>query len=244
MHGGKGQAAYGALERFSFGDLALADERAAFISKTYLHLAGAVLAFAALCTIFLQMGVAEQLFTKVANFRWGFAIFMGAFMLVSIVAENATRRAISKPAQYCGLGVYVVAEALVFCPLLFIADRFFPGKNILPTAATITGALFAGLTVIVHLTRKDFSFMRGILFFGGFALFAIAIVAAIMGFNLPVLFTCAAIALMCGYILYDTSNVIHHYLPSQYIIASLGLFAAFAGLLWHVIVLLMKLQDD
>ena len=45
-----------------------------------------------------------------------------------------------------------------------------------------------------------------------------------------------------GAILYDTSNIIHHYNPEQYIAASLSLFASVALLFWYMIQFLMSLS--
>jgi FtsH-binding integral membrane protein len=50
------------------------------------------------------------------------------------------------------------------------------------------------------------------------------------------------ILLASGYILYDTSNVLHHYRTDQYVAASLALFAAVALLFWYVLRLLMELN--
>ena len=50
------------------------------------------------------------------------------------------------------------------------------------------------------------------------------------------------IALACGFILYDTSNVLHHYRIGQHVAASLALFASVALLFWYVLQLLMYLQ--
>ena len=53
------------------------------------------------------------------------------------------------------------------------------------------------------------------------------------------------IALACGYILYDTSNVLHHYHTSQYVAASLALFASVVLLFWYVLrIMLMFASDD
>jgi FtsH-binding integral membrane protein len=54
---------------------------------------------------------------------------------------------------------------------------------------------------------------------------------------------CAAmVVLACGYIMYDTSNVIHHYRTNQHVAAALALFASVALLFWYVLQLLMSLQ--
>jgi hypothetical protein len=48
--------------------------------------------------------------------------------------------------------------------------------------------------------------------------------------------------LASGYILYDTSNVLHHYRIGQHVAASLALFAAVALMFWYMIQLVMSLN--
>ena len=52
-------------------------------------------------------------------------------------------------------------------------------------------------------------------------------------------FSYAMIALACGYILYDTSNVLHNYRTDQYVAAALALFAAVMLLFWYVLRILL-----
>ena len=106
-----------------FAALAAADERSTFISKTYLHLAGAIALFAALEAVILKSGIGESLM-GFAMTRWGWLIIIGAFMLVSIVASNWAVSAVSPATQYAGLGLYVLAESIIFAPLLFFAQRY------------------------------------------------------------------------------------------------------------------------
>ena len=53
----------------------------------------------------------------------------------------------------------------------------------------------------------------------------------------------AMIGFACGYILYDTSNILHHYRTDQHVAASLALFASVALLFWYVLRLLMALSS-
>src|SRR5690606_4432764 len=110
----------------------------------------------------------------------------------------------------------------------------------IPTAALVTLVLFGGLTGIVFLTRKDFSFMRGIL--GVLALAALGVIVCswIFGFSLGVFFAGAMVALAGGYILYNTSNVLHHYRTDQHVSAALTLFADVALMFWWVLRIFMS----
>jgi len=225
-----------------FAAQAGADERADFITKTYLHLAGAIGAFVILETALFRLGVAEKMFLLLGGARFGWLIVLGAFMVVSMVAEKWARSATSVGTQYMGLGLYVVAEALIFTPLLYIAHLrdVETGGSIITSAAVATLGLFSVLTAVVFVTRKDFSFLRGILIFGGIAAFGFIIAAVVFNFALGPIFTYAMIAFACGYILYYTSNVLHHYRIGQHVAASLALFAAVALLFWYILRLFMS----
>jgi hypothetical protein len=134
-------------------------------------------------------------------------------------------------------GLYVLAEAVIFVPILYIARAMDP--MLIPTAGVTTLVLFGVLTAVVFATRADFSFLRSVLIFGGFAALALIVVAILFGFALGPIFTVAMIALACGYILYDTSNVLHHYRIGQHVAAALALFAAVALLFWYILRLFM-----
>jgi FtsH-binding integral membrane protein len=230
-----------AAPTFGFAAQAAADERAEFITKTYTHLAGAIAAFVVLEAVLLNLPGVQNLIGLMVGMRYSWLIVLGAFMLVSWVAESWARSAVSPTKQYLGLGLYVVAEAVIFVPLLWFAGRI--DSSIIPTAGLTTLGLFAVLTAIVFITRKDFSFLRGILMFGGFAALGLIVVAIVVGFSLGPIFTYAMIALACGYILYHTSNVLHHYRIGQHVAAALALFAAVALLFWYILRLFLMSRD-
>ena len=135
-----------------------ADERTDFIRKTYLHLGGAVLGFIAIEAILLRLPIGADLVNLMLAQRYSWLIVMAAFFGVSILSERWARSTTSVATQYAGLGLYVVAESIIFLPILLIADRFYPG--IIPQAGMVTGVLFGGLTMIVFLTGHDFSYLR------------------------------------------------------------------------------------
>ena len=160
-------------------------------------------------------------------------------MAVSWVADYWAHHGVSRQMQYVGLSLYVVAEALLFVPLLYIADRFAPGA--IQSAGIVTLTVFGGLTATVFITKADFSFLRLALAIGGFAALALIIVSILFG--MPMLgtwFSIAMVVLACGYILYTTSNILHHYRTDQSVAASLALFASVALLFWYVLQLFMS----
>ncbi|NLF74025.1 MAG: permease [Candidatus Anammoximicrobium sp.] len=218
---------------YTFAAQAAADERAGFIAKTYAHLAGAIVAFIAIEAVLLNTPGIENLVGLMLGTRYGWLVVLGLFMVVSWIADSWAQSPVSPTKQYWGLGLFVVAEAVIFVPLLFIAQRV--DANIIPLAGFTTLVLFSVLTAIVMFTRRDFSFLRTVLLFGGFAAMGLIVVSILFNFALGPIFTYAMIALACGYILYDTSNVLHHYRIGQHIAAALALFAAVALLFWYIV---------
>ncbi len=217
------------------------DERADFITKTYMHLAGAVGCFAILEYGLLQLPGVDR-FAMAMFSGWNWLIVMAAYMGVSYLAQKWAQSATSVSTQYLGLGLYVVVEAVIFLPILFIASTFY--ENAIATAAIITGVTFVGLTAIVFATRKNFTFLGPILGVCGMAAMGVMICAVLFGFNLGLVFTGAMIALMCGYIVYDTSNVLHNYRIGQHVAAALALFASIVTLFWYILRLVMILNDE
>ena len=135
-----------------------------------------------------------------------------------------------------------MAEAIIFVPILLIASRF-GGGDVIPIAGIITLLLFGGLTAIVLITRHDFSYLKAGLCIASLAAMGFVICSLIFGFSLGLLFTVAMIVFACAWILYDTSNVVHHYHIGQHVAASLALFASVALLFWYVLRLVMAFSS-
>ena len=219
-------------------------ERTAFIRRTYTHLAGAVLALVALEVALFQLVPAETMqgLVRTMTAGYGWLIVLGAFMGVSWLARSWANSATSSTMQYAGLGLYVVAEAVILLPLLYIAATLV-GPSVPVSAAAITAIVFILLTAYVMFTGADLAGWGKYLAIAGIAAMATIAAAILFGFNLGVLFSGVMVALACGYILYDTSNVLHHYRTDQHVAASLALFASVALLFWYVLRLVMAMQS-
>ena len=231
----------------SIAAAAAADERASFIAKTYVHLAGAIGALIILETILLQLPITNQLIGMMQGSGW--LIVLGAFMVVSWIANSWAMSSTSITKQYLGLGLYVVAQAFILLPLLSYA-RWMDQVNespmfsgVIGTAGLATFGLFTALTAVVFITRKDFSFLRSVLMFGGFAALGLIVCAILFKFSLGPIFTYVMVAFACAHILYDTSNVLHRYRIGQHVAASLSLFASVALLFWYVLRIVMSSRD-
>lgn len=227
---------------------AAAADRVTFIRRTYVHLGIAIAAFAGLETYLLKASWATSLVGGMLQNWW---IVLIAFMGVSWLANWWAQSSTSRGLQYLGLGAYVVIEAVIFLPLLSIAMYSLPEKTmvggqlvsqgaiLISSAGLMTALLVAGITATAFVTRKDFSFLSGILTVGGFAALGVMICSMIFGFQLGMLFSGAMILFAGGSILYTTSNIIHRYRTDQHVAAALALFAGVMLLFWYIVRLLL-----
>lgn len=134
-----------------------------------------------------------------------------------------------------GLGLFVVAEAVIFVPLLAIAANVSGDGSVIMKAGIVALGLFAGLTFTVLVTRTDFSWLAPILAIGGFAALGFIIASAIFGFTLGNVFAFVMVAFAGTSILYQTSNVLHRFNTKQHVAAALTLFASVALLFWYIL---------
>ena len=218
-------------------------ERVAFIRRTYAHLGGAILAFVALETLLISSNLGKQL-TESMLLSGAWMAVMVAFMVVGWIANKWAMSGASPTKQYMGLGLYVLAEVLIFCPLLYIAKWYSGQDYIIEQAGLTTLLLFGGLTATVFITKKDLSFMGKTLSIALWGAIALIFGGWIFGFDLGLWFSVGMIALASGYVLYYTSNVLHHYRTDQHVAASLALFAAIALLFWYVLQVMMSLASS
>jgi FtsH-binding integral membrane protein len=215
--------------------------RQQFIKKTYGHLALAIAAFTGVEYLLLHSELGLKLGFTLATSNMGWLIVLAAFMGVSFIANKWASGNNSKGMQYAGLGLYVVAEAVIFCPLLIIATVYYPG--IIQQAAVMTLGLTAGLTAVVFVTKKDFGFMGPIIAIASMIALGVIVASIIFGFNLGLLFSAVMVLVASGAILFETSNIMKRYNTNQYVAASLALFASVALLFWYIIRILMSLRD-
>jgi FtsH-binding integral membrane protein len=219
---------------FTVGMVSEAPEsaRAEFIRKTYAHLAGAIALFVVLEALFLSMGLGKLAVGLLGASRYSWLIVLGAFMLVSWIAEKWATNGASKSTQYAGLALYTVAEAVIFLPMIALA-----------VGITGDASLVLGITFVAFTTKKDFSFIGGILKIGGFVALGLIAASFFLPISLGLWFSGAMVLFASGSILYNTSNLIHRYQPGEHVAASLSLFASVALLFWYVLQILMRLTS-
>ncbi len=129
-------------------------------------------------------------------------------------------------------------------PLLNLYLGLPNGPQLVGTALVGTGAIFLGLSGYALTSRKNFSFMGGFLM-SGLLVVLLAALANIF-FAIPALslaISAVVILLMSGFILYDTSNMIHE--PNgNYLIMTVNLYLNIFNIFVHLLHLLGFASDD
>lgn len=208
-------------------------EKVQFIKRTYKYVAGSVIAFAVLEAMLLSIpgiGSIAQLMT--GGYAW--LLVLGGFMFATTYAEKMAMGSHDSNKQHLGLGIYIVAEALIFIPIMYVAMAM-TGGQVIYQAGLVTFALFTGLTAVVLTTGKDFSFLKAGLTIGFVIAMGLIVAGILFGFDLGLWFSGAMVLLAAGSILYQTSNMIHKYSTDQHVAAALGLFASFMLLFWYIL---------
>lgn len=211
-----------------------AKDRADFIWKCYAHVVGGILAFAAIETYLITSGIAFQIAAAMVDKWW---LVLGAFILVGWGASHVAHTLESKPAQYAAYAVLVVAEALIFAPMIALASLQ-PG--VLDSAIGVTVVGCVGLIAVAMITGKDFSFLRGLMVWGGMLALGGIGASMLFGFQLGTWFSVAMIGFAGAAVLYDTSNIMHHYPQDRYVGASMALFASIALMFWYILRLFLS----
>lgn len=230
------------------------DARAAFLRNTYLHVFGAVAAFTGLQVLLFTtpMGNAGEtigstfagaLFGGLGQLTW--AVVLIGFMAVTFVANRMAMSSTSKATQYAGLGLYVLAESVIFTPLIYFALQVEP--NAIMVAAIATLVIFGCLTVGVLMTGADFRWLQPILAIAfGVSILVIFVSIFMGGFgpNFAFLFAIAMVVLLAGSILAQTSTIMRDYPTDMHVAAALGLFAALMTMFWYVLQIVLSLMSN
>jgi FtsH-binding integral membrane protein len=214
------------------GSVAIDSAKLAFIRRTYLHLLAAVLALVGFEVYLFRSEAALTIAQAMLSTSW--LVILGGFMVVGWLARRVAHGSESRPLQYAALAGYVVAQGLLLTPLLIVA-HIKAGGGVIGSAAFATVLGFAGLTAIVFTTKHDFSFLGALLKWGGFCAVGLIVASVTFGFTLGTAFSAAMVTLAGAAILYDTSNILHHYPHDKYVGAALELFASVVMLFWYLL---------
>lgn len=163
--------------------------------------------------------------------------FVGLFMLTAWLRNSAWGiLAVFALTGFMGLTLGPVLNAYI--------HAFSNGHQLIVMAFGSTAVIFFGLSGYALTTKKDFSFMGAFLFAG--LLVALLATIGVLLFNLPGLalaISAVMVLLMAGYILYDTSNIVHGH-ETNYIMATVALYVDIYVLFSHLLALFGALMGE
>ena len=213
------------------------EARSTFIWKCYAHVVGALFALVGIEFYLFSSGAAYPIANTMLQSPM--LVIIG-FIALSWGAAHVAHRLQSTTAQYAAFGAYVVLWAIMFVPLLALALSMDPSGTMIQSAGVVTVVGCAGLIATAMITRKDFSFLRGVLVWGFFIALTLIGASLLFGWHLGTWFSVAMIAFAGVAVLYDTSNIMHHYPQDKYVAASMALFASIAMMFYYILRLFMS----
>lgn len=211
------------------------DARAAFLQRTYTWLCVGVVGFCAVLAAYDHVPVLQSISrTLFGNPIVAIVTLMGASFAAHALAERTPLNAVV-------FAAYVLVFGLAIAPLVSYANVTAPG--IVGQAGLITGIVFIGLTIYVFKTGRDFSFLGGALWIGFFGLMALGLGGWIFGFQLGIWYSIGGALLFSGFILYDTSRILHHYPTTAHVAAAVVLFTDVVLLFQKILMILLRSRD-
>lgn len=214
------------------------DVRAQFMRRVYAHLIAAIAAFIAGQYLLFTSGWAETIALFVRDTSW--LLILGGFMIVSWIASSLAVKMTTTAGQYGAFGLLIGANVLLFATPLYIAAVTPELEGAITQAAQLSLFAFAGLSIIAIRTSRDFSFLRGLLLWGGVLALGLIVAATLFGTGLGTWFSIAMIGFAGAAILYDTQKIYHQYPPQAVVPAAMNLFASLALLFWYILRLVMS----
>ena len=180
-------------------------------------------------------GIAEKSWEVLAGSGGAWLLFLGLFMLGTWISTQASYDLDNVGRQYGGLFAMATVEALIFAPFLYYVFNIKQSAGDVWIAAVITAIGFAGLSFVGWTTRRDLSFIRPILIWGGVAAMVLIVAALLFGANIGTWFSVAMVALMGASILYNTQKILHSYPEQAYVGAAVTLFGSLMTMFWYIL---------
>ena len=211
------------------------DARVTFMMKVYQHIGLAIVAFMGIEFLLFTSGIAEWFYDTVFTSGGGWILLLGLFMVGTWMATQATMDLSNPGRQYAGLFGTAALEALIFAPFLWYIFKVQDNAGDVWAAAVVTGIGFAGLSAVAWVTRRDLSFIRPLIMWGGMAAIVLILAALLFGFNLGTWFSVAMIGLAGATILYTTQQALRTYPEQAYVAAAVQLFGSLMTMFWYVL---------
>ena len=168
------------------------------------------------------------------------ASIIGSFLLIWLVLPRTANSAAGLPVVFAITGLMGFGLGPILNAYLAMSN----GPQIVGTAMGGTGIIFLGLSGYALTSKRDFSFMGGFLMAGLMVVFIAALAGIFI--DMPALhlaISAVVILLMSGFILFDTSRMVHGG-ETNYIMATVGLYLDIYNLFVHLLALLGALSGD
>ena len=205
-------------------------ERLVFIKKVYSLLAMSM----GTAAIGAYLGSGPLLLLVAPNMMLFFILQIALIFFASFAARKPGLNMVA-------LFSFTTVSGLTLGPLLYQV-----GPSIAAEAFALTAITFAGLSMYVVYSKKDFSFMSGFLMTGlivlvvGGLLNMFFIQSGMMHFVM----SGASVLLFSGFILYDTSNIMRYYGTDEYVSATLALYLDVLNLFIALLSILGIMSDE
>ncbi len=140
-------------------------------------------------------------------------------------------------AGYALLGGFVVVTACIAGPTITVYAASAGGAQIVVNAFALASFTFGGLTLYVLFRKEDFSWMGGALSMACLLLIGVGLLSIFMPFPTTgsLIFSGVSVVVISAIILYETSNILHHYSTAQAPLAAARIYAAFFALFLHLL---------
>jgi modulator of FtsH protease len=204
---------WGNLTERTAAQASLAD-RLGFIRKVY--------ALFFIATLFAVGGVAlgfmfPPLMIAMAQHPW----IVLLLMLGGVIGAQAVRHV--PGINLLALFGFTTLTGVIISPILFIISQVNPASIV--QAGVLTVGIFGGLTAYVFISRRDFSFLRGMVVTGLIVVILAGLLNIFIGSSaLGFAVAAATLLLFSGFVLYDTSNIIRRYPTNEYVAGALSLY--------------------
>ncbi|MBA3320593.1 MAG: Bax inhibitor-1/YccA family protein [Pyrinomonadaceae bacterium] len=189
-------------------------ERMSFIRKVYaLFFVGTLFAIGGVLLGFIF----PELMFAVARHPWISLIVL----LGGVMGAQAVR--LVRGVNLLALFGFTTLTGVIISPAIALYSQINPASIL--QAGVLTVGIFGGLTAYVFISKRDFSFLRGMVTIGLIVVVLSAVLnifLASSAFSFAI--AAASLLLFSGFVLYDTSNIIRRYPTNEYVAGALSLY--------------------
>ena len=220
------------------------EDRLSFLRRTYGWMTAALGVTAIGAAITIQSGLVRNLMNigLIGNL-----LLVAAWMGIGYIAQKVRHKPVVNAIAYAAYALFTgfVISGLVVVAMIVAEMNGAPTGTYIYQALGLTVLSFAGLTAYAYFTKRDFSFMGGMLTVALVTLIGLSIMSFFIESTfLHLAISALGILVFSGYILFDTQKILKTYPANEHVAASLTLFLDFVLLFMHILRLIVLLAAD